>query len=120
MLNSAGPTPEVTAVYNRVGTLMRQNAKEYVRSLSVFLLEQNYSPELVEQFIRGTDKGECDVSLSKSGDQQKQTELEELSVHMYATWHYAWAEKVPGDEMDNHSTLLFRSPTSPLGRVSRS
>ncbi|EJD53301.1 S-adenosyl-L-methionine-dependent methyltransferase [Auricularia subglabra TFB-10046 SS5] len=81
-----GPTTEATAHYNLIGGLMRQNARAFVRSLRIFLIQTGFSPERVDQLIAATDE-----------------ELDEMSVHMYTAWHYAWAEKVasPSDDAES-------------------
>lgn len=71
-----GVTTEATAHYNLIGGLMRQNARAFVRSLRIFLIQTGFPPERVDDLIAATDE-----------------ELDELSVHMYTAWHYAWAEK---------------------------
>ncbi|KZV85115.1 S-adenosyl-L-methionine-dependent methyltransferase [Exidia glandulosa HHB12029] len=83
-----GPTDDVTAHYDMIGNLMRQNARQFVRSLRVLLLQHGFTEPQVEQFIAGTDR-----------------ELEDLTLHMHTTWHYAWAEK---DPTQSYSTPISR------------
>jgi len=93
-----GPTPQATAHYDCIGNLMRKNAMEYVRSLSLFLRQEGYPPGLVDRLVKGTDE-----------------ELADLRVHMYSVWHYAWAEKASSDTADYFCPSMFASPQRTLG-----
>jgi len=72
-----GSTPEETRQLIHLGTLMRQNMKEYARSLVPVFLGNGYAPDVVSRFIEGADR-----------------ELDELSVHLYLTYHHCWGRKV--------------------------
>ncbi|KLO18675.1 S-adenosyl-L-methionine-dependent methyltransferase [Schizopora paradoxa] len=72
-----GVTPEETRQLIHLGTLMRQNMKEYARSLVPLFLANGFAPDLVSRFIEGADK-----------------ELDDLSVHLYLTYHHCWGRKV--------------------------
>ncbi|KAL5511259.1 hypothetical protein ACEPAH_4474 [Sanghuangporus vaninii] len=77
-----GPTQEETQRLQMMGTLMRQNMKEYVRSCQPMFVATGYPPALIERFLEGTDK-----------------ELDELSLHMYVKWHHAWGRRVEGPNL---------------------
>ncbi|EJD02285.1 uncharacterized protein FOMMEDRAFT_141383 [Fomitiporia mediterranea MF3/22] len=71
-----GSTIEETQRLEMVGTLMRQNMKEYVRSCKPMFVATGYPPALIERFVEGTDR-----------------ELDELKIHMYVKWHHAWGRR---------------------------
>ncbi|KAL5529605.1 hypothetical protein ACEPAG_5590 [Sanghuangporus baumii] len=77
-----GSTQEETQRLQMMGTLMRQNMKEYVRSCQPMFVATGYPPALIERFLEGTDK-----------------ELDELSLHMYVKWHHAWGRRVEGPNL---------------------
>ncbi|THH11984.1 hypothetical protein EW145_g276 [Phellinidium pouzarii] len=84
-----GPTPEETQRLQMIGTLMRQNMKEFVRSCKPMFVATGFPPALIERFMEGTDK-----------------ELDELSIHMYVKWHHAWARRVDGPNQLRAATEL--------------
>ncbi|TDL26101.1 S-adenosyl-L-methionine-dependent methyltransferase [Rickenella mellea] len=80
-----GKTPDEDREKRIVGILMRQVFTELVRALQPLFLTEGYDPVLVQKFIDGTDY-----------------ELNNLVVHMYAKYHFAWATRndvpIPEDE----------------------
>ncbi|KAI5118738.1 hypothetical protein M0805_000067 [Coniferiporia weirii] len=77
-----GSSTEDTQMKEMLGTLMRQNLKEFARSLVPLFLANGFPPELVERFVQGAH-----------------TELDELELHMYLQYHHCWARRriVPSD-----------------------
>ncbi|KAF8598878.1 S-adenosyl-L-methionine-dependent methyltransferase [Ceratobasidium sp. AG-I] len=56
-----------------IGELMRQNSMDFGRAVKPLLVSEGIPPEMVDRFIAGTDQ-----------------ELTEMTIHMYAQWHYVW------------------------------
>ncbi|KZO99363.1 S-adenosyl-L-methionine-dependent methyltransferase [Calocera viscosa TUFC12733] len=73
-------TDERTRRLNYIGELMRRDCKLFVRSLRPTLIDAGYRAEVLDGWIEDADR-----------------ELEDLTVHMFCTWHYAWAEKAEGE-----------------------
>ncbi|KLO14679.1 S-adenosyl-L-methionine-dependent methyltransferase [Schizopora paradoxa] len=76
-----GRTPEETQKKELIGTLMRQNMKEFVRSCRPMLTTSGYPPTLLDRFVRETDR-----------------ELDELKLHMYVKWHHACGRRIAAPE----------------------
>ncbi|KAI5123372.1 hypothetical protein M0805_001793 [Coniferiporia weirii] len=74
-----GSTPEETQRLQMIGTLMRQNMKEFVRSCRPMFVATGFPPAQIERFMEGTDK-----------------ELDALSLRMYVKWHHAWSRRIDG------------------------
>jgi len=72
-----GATEEETRQKEFMGTLMRQNMKEFARALKPTFLSNGYPPDLVDRFISGVDQ-----------------ELSELQLHMHLRYHHSWARRV--------------------------
>ncbi|TDL19119.1 S-adenosyl-L-methionine-dependent methyltransferase [Rickenella mellea] len=66
-----GATPEDHQRKQILGILERQSMIDLVQSLGPLFISEGYPKELVDQFIKGTEK-----------------ELNELTVHMYIKWFY--------------------------------
>jgi len=63
-----------------MGTLMSQNAREFVRALSPLLISEGYPPAVVQVWIDRTEK-----------------QLTSLAPRTYTKWHFCW-----GIRKDNH------------------
>ncbi|TDL19118.1 S-adenosyl-L-methionine-dependent methyltransferase [Rickenella mellea] len=71
-----GDTPAEHQQRQIIGILERQSMIDAVHSLKPLYIHEGYPAELVEQFLKGTEK-----------------ELNELSVHMYTKWFYSFATR---------------------------
>jgi len=77
----SGANEEETRIKVAIGTLMRQNMKEFAKSLVPSFIASGYAPELLERFFEGSCK-----------------ELDELRFHMYLRYHHCWARRISKPE----------------------
>lgn len=83
-----GETAEEDQRQRIMGTLMRQNAREFVRALSPLLVSEGYPSETVTAWIERTEE-----------------QLTALNPRLYTKWHFCWGV-LKGNE--------FGSPVQPL------
>ena len=60
-----------------------------MRALKPALVEEGYFEDTVDRWIAGADSGKPSQALVGFFCVHVRTELESLSVHMLAQWHYA-------------------------------
>jgi len=77
-----GESVEETHQLHVMGTLMRQNATEFVRALKPLLVSEGYPPETVQTWI-----------------EQTENQLNSLTPRTYTKWHFCWGvlKKDPGE-----------------------
>jgi len=74
---------EETRIQIAIGTLMRQNMKEFAKSLIPVFVAGGYASELIDRFVSGTNE-----------------ELDALEFHMYLRYHHCWARRITKADPD--------------------